>query len=62
MCENSGYYIECAGDDCKVENRDPDCQLGRTHFDEIDSKLICNDKCDVDNYNCEDEKNCNGYK
>ena len=61
MCQNSGYYIECEANVCKVENRDPDCQPGNTNFDEIESKLICNDKCDMDNYNCEDEKNCNGY-
>ena len=47
-------FIECPGNDCKVDNRN----CSTTRSDEVD--LICDDKCDMGD--CKDESECNGYR
>ena len=52
--ENDLYhkYIACAGDDCRIENRDC-CESSEL-------STVCDGKCDTV-WDCEDESYCNGY-
>ena len=47
-------YIECSGDNCKIENRE-NCTTS------IEPSTVCDDKCDNFGY-CDDEGDCNGYR
>ena len=54
--EKALRLIPCAGEACKIENRD--CEESS---DNIAKSALCNGKCEDERY-CMDESNCNGYQ